>query len=282
MLTDKPPRIAVSSWSVHNLLGVTYANGPGKIPTGLPEPTFGAGTLALLDLPAELVRRGYTRAEICHFHLANLEQGYLKSVRDTFQKSGVVIQTLLIDDGDLTDSATRDRDLKWIANWIEAASVLGAENARVIAGKAKPSPAALALSVDGLRAMAKLGKARGVRIVTENWFDLLSSPREVHHVLDKVGNQLGFLADTGNWHGATKYDDLRSIFARAELCHAKCSFGPGLAMNDTDYGQCMKAAAEAGYAGPLTLIFESPGDEWRGLDMEHRFVCDYFSGKRAA
>jgi sugar phosphate isomerase/epimerase len=282
MLTENPLQIAVSSWSVHHLLGVTYANGPGKIPTGVPEPTFGPGTLAFLDLPAELARRGYTRAEICHFHLAGLEPGYLKTVCDAFQKSGVVIQTLLIDDGDLTDSTTRDRDLKWIASWIEAAAVLGAENARVIAGKAKPSPEALARSVDGLRAMAQLGKARGVRIVTENWFDLLSSPREVHHVLDKAGDQLGFLADTGNWHGATKYDDLKSIFARAELCHAKCGFGPGLAMDDADYGQSMKAAAKAGYNGPLTLIFESPGDEWRGLDMEHKFVRDYFSGKHAA
>jgi len=101
-------------------------------------------------------------------------------------------------------------------------------------------------------------------------------------VLDKVGDPLGFLADTGNWHGTTKYDDLKSIFARAELCHAKCGFGPGLAMGDADYGQSLKAAAKAGYKGPLTLIFESPGDEWSGLDMEHKFVRDYFSGKRAA
>jgi len=161
MLADRPLQIAVSSWSVHHLLGVTYANGPGKIPTGIPEPTFGPGTLEFLDLPAELSRRGYTRAEICHFHLASLESGYLKTVRDAFQKSGVVIQTLLIDDGDLTDSATRDRDLKWIASWIEAAALLGTENARVIAGKAKPSPEALALSVDGLRAWPSLARRAG-------------------------------------------------------------------------------------------------------------------------
>lgn len=282
MQTNKPPQIAVSTWSVHHLLGVTYANGPGKIPTGVPEPTFGPGTLALPDLPAELARRGYQRAEICHFHLASFEPGFLKSVLYAFQKSGVFIQTLLIDDGDITNSATRERDLEWISSWIEAAAVLGAENARVIAGKAKPSPEALALSIEGLRAMSQLGKAHGVRIVAENWFDLMSSPREVHHVLDAVGDQLGFLADTGNWHGPTKYDDLKSIFTRAELCHAKCSFGPGHAIDDADYGKCIKAAAEAGYAGPFTLIFDSPGDEWCGLEIEHKFVCDYFSAKRAA
>jgi hypothetical protein len=53
-------------------------------------------------------------------------------------------------------------------------------------------------------------------------------------------------------------------------------------MDKADYGHSMKAAAEAGYAGPLTLIFESPGDEWRGLAMECKFVRDYFSSKRAA
>ena len=282
MPAEKHPQIAVSSWSVHHLLGITFANGPGKIPVGIPEPTFGQGTLGFLDLPAELARRGYHRAEICHFHLASREPAYLSRVREAFQNNGVFIQTLLIDDGDITNPATRDRDMKWIADWIDAAAVLGAENARVIAGKAKPTPEALALSVDGLAAMVKLGRATGVRIATENWFDLLSSPRSVHHVLDAVGDGLGFLADTGNWHGAAKYDDLKSIFARAELCHAKCSFGPGLVMDDVDYGRCMKAADEAGYAGPLTLIFDSPGDEWRGLDAERKFILDRLPGLYAA
>lgn len=282
MMTDKPPQIAVSSWSVHHLLGITYANGPGKISTGLAEPTFGAGTLAFLDLPAELARRGYNRAEICHFHLSSHEPAYLAKVRDAFRKSGVVIQTLLIDDGDITNSATRQRDVEWVASWIEAASVLGAENARVIAGKSTPSTGALAMSVDGLKALGKLGRDRKVRIVTENWFDLLSTPAEMHHVLDALDGEIGLLADMGNWRGATKYDDLRSIFARAELCHAKCGFAAGLAMDSTDYGNCLKAAAEAGYGGPFTLIFDSPGDEWRGIEMERDFVLNYSLAKTAA
>ena len=48
-----------------------------------------------------------------------------------------MIQTLLIDDGDITNPATRARDLTWIASSIEAAALLGAENARAIAGKAQ-------------------------------------------------------------------------------------------------------------------------------------------------
>ena len=138
------------------------------------------------------------------------------------------------------------------------------------------------MSVDGLRALGKLGRERKVRIVTENWFDLLSTPKEVHHVLDALDGEIGLLADMGNWRSATKYDDLRSIFARAELCHAKCSFAAELAMDSTDYGNCLKAATEAGYGGPLTLIFDSPGDEWRGIEMERDYVLNYSSAKTAA
>jgi sugar phosphate isomerase/epimerase len=272
-----PPPIAVSTWSLHNLLGVTYANGPGATPTGIAEPTFGPGSIALEDLPNELAKRGYFRVEICHFNLASQEPAYLASIHKAFDASGVVIQTLLIDDGDITNPVTRERDLVWIASWIEAAALLGAENARVVAGKMKPTSEALALSVDGLKVMAALGKARGVRIVTENWFDTLSTPEAVHHVLDAAGPELGFLADTGNWGGATKYADLKSIFARAELCHAKTDFGAGLVIDADDYRQCVQAAQDAGYAGPFTLIFASEGDEWAGLAAERAFVLDQYS-----
>jgi sugar phosphate isomerase/epimerase len=271
------PPIAVSTWSLHNLLGVTYANGPGVTPTGIAEPTFGSGSVALEDLPAELAKRGYFRVEICHFNLASQAPAHLAKIRKAFKASGVTIQTLLIDDGDVTNPATRERDLAWIASWIEAAALLGAENARVIAGKMKPTAEALALSIDGLKAMAALGKARGVRIVTENWFDTLSAPQAVHHVLDAVGPDLGFLADTGNWGGATKYADLQSIFARAELCHAKTDFGPGLVIDAEDFRQCIKAAQDAVYTGPFTLIFASEGDEWAGLAAERAFMLDQYS-----
>jgi sugar phosphate isomerase/epimerase len=276
-VNDPASPIAVSTWSLHNLLGVTHANGPGVTPTGIAEPTFGPGAVTLEDLPAELAKRGYFRVEICHFNLASRDEAYLASIRRAFERAGVVIQTLLIDDGDITNPVTRERDLAWIASWIAAAALLGAENARVIAGKSPPSPEALALSVAGLRDMAALGKARGVRIVTENWFDTLSTPQAVHQVLDAVGPELGFLADTGNWGGPSKYADLQSIFARAELCHAKTDFGPGLVIDADDYGQCVNAAQDAGYTGPFTLIFASEGDEWAGLESERSFILDHFA-----
>ncbi len=231
--------------------------------------------IALEHLPHALALRGYGRVEICHFHLASQQPEYLRSMGKLFRDHGVIIQTLLIDDGDITDVTRREKDLIWIASWIESAAHLGAENARVIAGKSQPSEQVLKLSVDGLKHCADLGAQLGVRVVTENWFDTLSTPAAVHHVLDAVGPTLGFLADTGNWHGPTKYHDLQSIFARAELCHAKTSFAAGQVLDEADNKQWLNAAKQASYSGPFTLIFADDGEEWTGLDIERNFIVKH-------
>jgi sugar phosphate isomerase/epimerase len=276
MNQNQQPPIAVSTWSVHRLLGYAFANGPGSEEPFARSTPWGAGEISFEEFPAALKQQGFNRVEICHFHLRSFEPNYLRTVGDAFRAQGITIQTLLIDDGDVTNPVTRERDLAWIARLVSAAASLGAENARVIAGKSSPSPEALALSVSALKHMVALGQSVGVRIVTENWFDLLSTPREVFHVLDAVGNGLGFLADTGNWSGESKYQDLQAIFARAELCHAKADFD-GSKINDTDFTRCMSAAHAAGYAGPMTLIYgEDHGGEWASLAAERKVVAQVY------
>jgi sugar phosphate isomerase/epimerase len=133
------------------------------------------------------------------------------------------------------------------------------------------------LGISGLKSLSQSAATRGVKLVTENWFDLTSTPEAVHQVLDGVGSDLGFLADMGNWSGPSKYSDLQSIFARAQLCHAKVSFAAGLKMNEADYRQCLEAARAAGYQGPYTLIFADEGDEWAGLDAERQFILKFLA-----
>ena len=264
-------RIAVSTWSLHRKLGVTHANGPAGSDTAPPVETFGKPEIALLDLPEALRAHGYARVELCHFHVASLDPVYVEELRSAFSDAGVVIQTLLVDDGDITNPATRTRDMAWINKWIGVAARLGAIHARAIAGKQKPSAETLALSVSGLAHLANSAATQGVKLVTENWFDLTATPTEVHHILNGVAG-LGLLADMGNWGGSTKYADLASVFARAQLCHAKATFAAGQKLDEDDYGKCVTAAEGAGYTGPYTLIFADDGDEWEGLAKERTFI----------
>jgi sugar phosphate isomerase/epimerase len=275
------PVIAVSSWSVHRALGIFHPNAPDNDIFGKAEERWGTPQLSLLDLPQATAVRGIRRLQICHFHLASREPAYLREVRAAISDAGVTLSTLLIDDGDLAHPIERHRDRDWIASWINAAAELGAGAARVIAGKQPPSSQTLDAAVEGLRTLARHGAGQGVRVTTENWLALMASPKEVHHVLDRVDGDVGFMADFGNWKttGKLKYADLASILARSEDTHAKARF-PHDKIDGEDFGLCLKAADEVGYSGPYTLIYEDAGDdEWSAIEAERDFVLENFAGR---
>ena len=271
-MTQSADRIAVSTWSLHRLLGTTYAHDLTTTAIGPGEDTYGEGSESLLGLPSVLANHGYHRLEIVSFHMRSRDSIYLAELREQLAVSNVTLQTLLIDAGDITDPVNGPRDTAWIAGWIEVANALGAQNARVIAGKQKPTPETVDRSVAALRQLADANAGSPVRLVTENWFDLLSTPAVVHEVLDRLEGRVGLLADFGNWSGPTKYEDLASIFTRAELCHAKAGFADGR-LDEADYGAAIMAAESAGYKGPYTLIFDADHPhEWTGLAEERDFI----------
>jgi sugar phosphate isomerase/epimerase len=265
-------RIAVSTWSLHRLLGTTYPHDLTNHEIGPMQETYGEGEESLLGLPSVLANHGYHRLEIVSFHLRSRDPIYLGELRDQLRIANVRLQTLLIDAGDITHPEHGARDQRWIAGWIETANELGADHARIIAGKQQPTPETLNRSVRALRELADGNAGSSVRLVTENWFDLLSEPEHVHYVLDRLEGRVGLLGDFGNWSGQNKYNRLRSIFNRAELCHAKAGFIDG-DLDEADYGQCVRLAEEAGYEGPYTLIFDSEiPSEWHGLASERNFI----------
>ncbi|MET0436016.1 MAG: sugar phosphate isomerase/epimerase [Devosia sp.] len=271
-MAQSADRIAVSTWSLHRLLGTTYPHDLTTSAIGPGEDSYGEGTESLLGLPSVLANHGYHRLEVVSFHMRSRDSIYLAELKDQLRVSEVTLQTLLIDAGDITHPEYGSRDESWIAGWIEVANELGAENARIIAGKQKPTKVNIDRSVSALKRLAATNAGSSVRLVTENWFDLLSTPAVVHEVLDRLEGKVGLLGDFGNWGGDTKYEDLASIFARAELCHAKASFVGGQ-LDEADYGACVGAAEEAGYKGPYTLIFDAEQPhEWAGLALERDFI----------
>ncbi|WP_196260948.1 sugar phosphate isomerase/epimerase family protein [Pelagibacterium limicola] len=264
------PAFAVSSWSLHRTIGLSWWESPDK-PAQRTE-AWGRGRVSMLDLPAQIAAHGYAAMHLCHFHVESRDSAWLKAFSAAMADAGVALSMLLIDDGDITHPEHHARDRTWIAGWIETAAMLGAQSARVIAGKQPPSSDSLALSAASLGSLAREGKAQGVRIVTENWFDLTPGPDEIDYLLDEVGSDLGLLADFGNWKGADKYRGLERILARAGDTHAKADFS-AVGMDENDYRQCLAACTASGYRGPFTLIYDGPSDaEWDGLALERTFI----------
>ena len=234
------------------------------------------GEFSLLEIPARVAEFGINTLEVCHFHIPSLDKGYLNEFRGALEAANVELFSVLIDHGDITHPEDADRDLVWIGEWIETAGILGATCARVIAGKAPPSEEALEMSRNGLQKLAEYAKANGVRLMTENWFSVLSTPENVLTLLDRLDGEVGFCLDFGNWEGETKYVDLEAIAPRAESCHTKAHFPAPGEMDKDDYIRCLDLTQDAGFSGPHTLIYDGPGDdEWEGLTIEREVVQSY-------
>lgn len=265
--------IAVSSWALHKTIGTATWDAPERRSTTLLH--HAAPSLDLLDLPARLQEHGFNRLELCHFHLPRTDAAYLAEFREALGQSKVVLQTLLIDDGDLTDPGRGDRDRDWIAEWVDTAAELGAEGARVIAGMQPWSEEAAARSASGLESLT----GRGPRIRIENWYDLLRTPEHVHELLDRLEGTVGLCLDFGNWSGPTKYEDLAAIAGRAETCHAKSEFVDAGTIDEDDYSRCIDLARAAGYRGPYVIVNGGRGgSEWNAIKLQ----VDFLEAREAA
>jgi sugar phosphate isomerase/epimerase len=276
-------RFAVSTWSLHRLLGPTYPYSPDPAKSASHQEPYGAGGASLIELPKQLAERGIYRLELCSFHLPSLDPAYLAEFRAAMKASGVLFQTLLVEDGDPSHPETGERDIRWIAGWIEIAKALGAENMRVIAGKQRPSQDSLQRALTNLTWLAAQAEGSGIRVVVENWFDLLPAPEQMNWLLDGLEGKIGLNGDLGNWAAPAKYAGLADIMGRAELCHAKADYNAS-GLDADDYGKCLEACRTAGYAGPFTLIYDSPffADEWDGILLQKAFIEDFLETRQRA
>lgn len=263
-------RLSVSTWSLHHHLGAPTFAGPASAPPAF-DPT------PLLQLPAQLANFGIHTLEICHFHLPSLDDTFLTQLRAELENHHIELWALLIDDGDLNSPPHAARDQKWMESWLPIAAKLGATNARIIAGKGKPTPENLAHSIKALNTLADTADTLGLQLLTENWFDLTSTPASTIHLLEGMQGRLGLCLDFGNWGGPSrpeKYGELAQIAPFARSCHTKAFFKDG-EIDRADYQKVLEITREAGFSGPYTLIYDAGGDEWRGLEVEREVVEPY-------
>ncbi len=272
-IVNRLPVRAVSTWSLHRTLG-RFAGAESAVHGGpfLPVPSTPAHQ-SLLELLPEISAHGYGTLQICHFHLESRDSAYLEIMRNALAANGIELDMLLIDDGDLT-GADIDRQLAWYDDWLDAAETLGARSARIGVGRGTPTPERLRTS--GVRLAELASRHPAVRIVTENWLEMTPDAESVLAVLEAADDQLGLLVDLGNWRGPDKYAELEKIAGLAESCHAKCFFdakGP----DETDFRQTLSIMKDAGFTGPVALIYDGPNsDEWGGLDREWSIVEGVF------
>lgn len=264
---------ALHTWSLFRTLGRFVA--PGSMPSGGLPVADGAGGLPLLELPAELARHGYRSVQLCHFYLPRSDQSYLDELRAAFDDAAVELECFLIDDGDLSHPTDGDRQQEWLSSWIDIAERLGVGRVRVPGGMQPSTPAGIAASARRLLALAD--RHPDIRVLVENWQQLLINAAAVNALLDRTDGRIGFLIDLGNWKGPTKYDELAAVAGRAETCQAKVATDADGVIDAEDYRRSLAVLRDAGYAGPLAMVYDGADpDEWAGLERAYAVLRAVF------
>lgn len=261
------PHLAVSSWALHRTIGTSFPDSPalGRRPAEV----HGRGEgIPLLHVPSALARRGYSEMQLCHFHLPSRQTADLVEFRNALHDAGVELHALLVDDGDITNPDTGDRDADWIRGWLDVAMELGAKHARVIAGRQTFDEVTFARSVHHLCAFADhVGNA--LRIEVENWHELLATPESVHRLLDALEGRVGLCADWGNWPRPMKYAALPLILPRAETIHAKMDFIQADHLDEEDAATMIGQSTAAKFQGTYVLVNGGVGEsEWDALELQ--------------
>lgn len=266
---------AVSTWSLDRTLGSFRSIDPVTADRTAARPLRPSRGLPLLDLPAELHRRGFDAVQLVHFHLPAREPGYLDELRAALAEASVTLDAVLIDGGDLVHPDAAGEHEAWIDGWLDDAVRLGACRARVVAGKAAPTPERLRAAGQRLAGLAAWHP--DVRVVTENWHALTPDAMSVHCLLDAAGGSVGLLIDLANWKGEDRHEQLASIAPLAETSHAKCRFDAA-GLDAEDYRRTLAVLRDAGFTGPLALVYDGPDpDEWAALEWEHRLARSVFA-----
>ncbi|KIL41661.1 xylose isomerase [Gordoniibacillus kamchatkensis] len=273
------PYLSLTTWSLHRNLGpmrwTKWDEERGAHATVVDEQPQ---TVSLLELPGVLMSRGFAAMEVCHFHFPDTSESYLRELRGAVERAGIRFYTLLADYGDITnpDERRREADIEWMKGWIDVASAAGAERIRIIGGDADPaSREAVALAAAQLQRLVDYARDKNVKVVTENFHPLTSTADNCLALLDACGGELGLTSDFGNFKGPAKLQELSRTVPRSESIHAKAmTDGSGLP-DAEEFRSCMDVVRQSGYEGPITLVYDGPGDMWAGIERVRELVEPY-------
>ena len=270
------PRLSISSWSLHKLLGKAWYDPDGA--GGYVNRSEERGEFELVDVPAQAAAHGIGTIELCHFHFPSTDDDYLGQLKDAISRASVELFSILIDTGDITasDDEQRSSDFETIRFWIDVASKLGASHVRIIAGDAEASEEAVDASVEGLRELAAYARDRGVVALTENFRRLAARPETCIDILDQCEGEVGLCADFGNFPKDTRSDDLAAVLPKANSIHAKADYPDG-EMDRASYERNVKLAVDSGFDGPMSLIYQDADDVWKRID-EMKTVTEHVIG----
>jgi sugar phosphate isomerase/epimerase len=270
-------RIAVSTWSFHNLFPNTrYGN-----------PDFPLYELDLREFPALMRDRfGITHFEISTAHFAAITSSYLNDLKRELART----RTSFIHLSDnirgtnlaRENAERRTTDTATFCQWIDIAHELGIASMRVNTGKPEREPWDFQITIETFRELARYGQTKGVEIVIENHGGLSADPRNVARIIEAVKDNISvcpdfglFPTDSERWAGLR----LLAPYAR-RICSAKFHDLDGSGNPPFDFERCLRIMRESHFRGYFSLKYEGEHDPFPRLEQAYQIVRRHLSSER--
>ena len=274
-------RIAVSTWSIHEHMGPlrgTTLNDRGehefRVQHVFPE------EVSLLDFPGFVGKRyGLKLVELCQMQFPSSDKLYLDGLKERLAEAGAGVVNVPIDVGNISelDASVRRSDLANIKKWMEVAAYIGSPCARVNSGHQPEGQEDLSITVQSYRELAEHASQLGIKVLLENHGGLSADPGNIIRMVEEVGREeFRLCPDFGNFAEEVRYRALERMFPYAAVVHVKTyEFDERGDEVRYDLPRCLEIAKASGYAGPLSIEFEGPGDQYEGVQKSLELIQRY-------
>lgn len=218
-------------------------------------------------------RFGIYQPEFWSEHFESRSPAYLKDLKAALDKNKCNLINIQVDTPgkDMSDPENGKAALavEAIKEWIDVGAALGSQMVR-----GSFMQHSMEEGIRSTRELVRYAKSKGITLLAENHFDLLSVPENHIRVAREVGrDHFGLLADFGNYpETIDQYSALERIAPFTLLVSAKThGFDENHEHIGFDFDRCVRIMEEGGFTGTYSL------EQWEdGLpDYDYEKIVDW-------
>lgn len=237
-------------------------------------PDASGGILTLQKIPEYFRDRfGIYQPEFWSEHFESRSPAYLKDLKAALDKHSCRLLNIQVDtpgkDMSNPENGNSAIAVEEIKEWIDVGAALGS---LMVRGSFMQH--SLEEGIKSTRELVQYAKAKGITLLAENHFDLLSVPENHVKVAEEIGrDHFGLLADFGNYPDPIdKYRALEMIAPHTLLVSAKThGYDENYQHTGFDFDRCVRIMEEGGFTGAYSL------EQWEdGLpDYNYEKIVDW-------
>jgi sugar phosphate isomerase/epimerase len=216
-----------------------------------------SGNLLTLEKIPEFFRDrfGIYQPEFWSEHFESRSPAYLKELKAALDKNHCTLVNIQADtpgkDMSNPENGNSGLAVEEIKEWIDVGSTLGS---KMVRGSFMQH--SLEEGIKSTRELVSYAKSKGITLLAENHFDLLSVPENHLRVAEEIGrDHFGLLADFGNYpEPIDKYQALEMIAPYTLLVSAKThGYDENHQHIGFDFDRCVRIMEEGGFTGIYSL-----------------------------